>query len=122
MAEPARMHDDELPTDAGLARRLIAEQFPRWGSLAIAPAEAVSTDNAIYRLGRRLAVRLPRRPSAVAALEKECAWLSLLSPQLPLPTPVPLAKGAPRRRFSLAVERLPVARWPEPDGRSVRVG
>lgn len=90
-----RMHDDEFITDASTVRRLLAAQFPHWARLAIEPVSAEGTDNAMYRLGDDLAVRLPRRPSAVEAIGKEGAWLGRLAPRLPLPIPVPLALGAP---------------------------
>ena len=89
------MHDDEVATDASLVRRLLAAQFPHWAALDVAPVRADGTDNAMYRLGDALAVRLPRRPSAVGGIEKEYAWLPRLAPFLPLPLPLPLAQGAP---------------------------
>lgn len=30
-----RMHADEVPTDVGLVRRLLAAQFPQWAGLPI---------------------------------------------------------------------------------------
>jgi aminoglycoside phosphotransferase (APT) family kinase protein len=85
----------ELQTDAALARALIAAQFPQWATLPLARVESPSTDNDMYRLGDRMAARLPRRKSAVAPIEKEHAWLSRLAPCLPLAIPVPIAKGSP---------------------------
>jgi aminoglycoside phosphotransferase (APT) family kinase protein len=89
------MHDDEVTTDASVVRRLIAAQFPGWAGLDVRPVRSDGTDNAMYRLGGDLAARLPRRPSAVASMEKEHAWLPRLAPFLPLPLPLPLAVGAP---------------------------
>ena len=89
------MHADEFVTDAALVRRLLAAQFPAWASLRIERVESSGTDNAIYRLGNHMAVRLPRIPSAVAQVDKEFRWLARLAPLLPLPIPVPLAKGSP---------------------------
>jgi aminoglycoside phosphotransferase (APT) family kinase protein len=89
------MHDDEVRTDASLVRRLLAAQFPHWAGMEIAPVRADGTDNAMYRLGPELAVRLPRRPSAVEGIEREYVWLPRLEPHLPLPLPKPLAKGVP---------------------------
>ena len=76
-------------------RRLLAAQFPHWAELSIERVESAGTDNAIYRLGDDLAVRLPRRPGAVAQIHKEHEWLPRLAPLLPLAIPVPLAKGEP---------------------------
>jgi aminoglycoside phosphotransferase (APT) family kinase protein len=53
------------------------------------------TDNALYRLGDGMVVRLPRIHQATLALDKECRWLPKLAPALPLAVPVPLAKGLP---------------------------
>jgi aminoglycoside phosphotransferase (APT) family kinase protein len=89
------MHPDELHTDVPLVRRLLASQFPQWADLPIARVESSGTDNAIYRLGDDLAVRLPRIGWAKALAEKEQRWLPRLAPHLPLPIPVPLAMGAP---------------------------
>jgi aminoglycoside phosphotransferase (APT) family kinase protein len=93
------MHDDELPSDARLVSRLVAEQFPEWASLDVAKLASAGTDNVIYRLGADKAVRLPRRPSAVAQIEKEQRWLPVLAPRLPLAVPVPLGRGAPGHAF-----------------------
>ena len=32
-----RMHADEILTDVGLVRRLLAAQFPQWAGLPLAP-------------------------------------------------------------------------------------
>jgi aminoglycoside phosphotransferase (APT) family kinase protein len=89
------MHADEVHTDAALVRRLIAAQFPQWTDLPIEPVRERGTDNALYRLGDRMVVRLPRIRGATAALDKECRWLPRLAPLLPLAVPVPLAMGLP---------------------------
>ena len=92
---PEKMHADELETDPGLVRRLLAAQFPNWADLPVEPVRFFGTDNAIYRLGNDMAVRLPRRRKNVATLEKEQRWLPSLAPLLPLAVPLPLARGAP---------------------------
>lgn len=91
----AKMHADEVPTDPDLVRRLIAAQFPQWADLPIKPLKSAGTDNAMYRLGETMIVRLPRRPLAVAQVESEQRWLPVLAPHLPLPIPTPLAQGQP---------------------------
>ncbi len=88
------MHEDELEIDEALVRRLLAAQFPQWSELPIAPLPAGGTDNAIYRLGEELSVRLPRRGDWVAgSLDKEFEWLPKLAPLLPLRVPAPVARG-----------------------------
>lgn len=91
----AKMHDDELAIDAGLVHQLLSSQFPEWADLPIAPVESAGTDNAIYRLGDELSVRLPRVDGAVVRVDKELRWLPKLAPRLPLPVPTPLAAGQP---------------------------
>jgi aminoglycoside phosphotransferase (APT) family kinase protein len=90
-----RMHADEVDHDVALVRRLLAAQLPHWADLPIEPVPSSGTDNAMYRLGDAMAVRLPRIPGAVADVEKEHRWLPRLAPFLPLAVPVPLAKGKP---------------------------
>jgi aminoglycoside phosphotransferase (APT) family kinase protein len=89
------MHVDEVDTDVSLVRRLLAAQCPQWADLPIEPVPSAGTDNAIYRLGDDMAVRLPRIPGATGQVDKEQRWLPTLAPLLPLAIPVPLAKGAP---------------------------
>ena len=96
MAPPpaADMPAAEVDLDEALVRRLLAEQCPDLAGLALAPL-AFGWDNAVFRLGDDLVVRLPRRQVAVALLEHEQRWLPELAPTLPLPVPVPLRTGRP---------------------------
>ncbi len=94
-----RMHTDEIDSTPELVRALLAEQFPRWADLSIERVESSGTDNAMYRLGDELAVRLPRRPFAADALRKELHWPAVLAPQLPVEVPVPVAVGEPGDDF-----------------------
>ncbi len=55
-----RMHADELDITPSLVRCLIAAQFPQWAHLLLRPVLSAGTDNALYRLGNDLVVRLPR--------------------------------------------------------------
>ena len=91
----AKMHADEADIDTALVGRLLKTQFPAWSTLPIRPVRSAGTDNAIYRLGADMAVRMPRIPGAVAQVAKEQRWLSALAPSLPLPIPLPLAMGEP---------------------------
>jgi aminoglycoside phosphotransferase (APT) family kinase protein len=90
-----KMHVDEVDTDGSLVGRLLAAQFPQWADLAIEPVRSAGTDNALYRLGDDMAVRLPRIHWATGQVDKEHRWLPRLAPLLPLAIPVPLAKGIP---------------------------
>lgn len=91
----AKMHEGEVHTDAAQVRQLLAAQFPQWADLPIEAVLSAGTDNALFRLGDDLAVRMPRINWATGQVEKEQRWLPKLAPLLPLDIPVPLAKGAP---------------------------
>ncbi|HEY3976068.1 MAG TPA: aminoglycoside phosphotransferase family protein [Streptosporangiaceae bacterium] len=83
----------------GLVSRLVAAQFPQWAGLPVRRVEVDGWDNATFRLGERLSVRLPSSPAYAGQVAKEHRWLAVLAPQLPLPIPEPLAMGAPGRDF-----------------------
>jgi aminoglycoside phosphotransferase (APT) family kinase protein len=93
------MHADEVDIDVSVAGRLLALQFPQWADLPIVPVHSAGTDNAIFRLGNDMAVRLPRIRGATGQVEKEHQWLPRLAPLLPLAIPVPLAKGMPAEGY-----------------------
>ena len=94
-----KMHVDEVDTDVSLVGRSLAAQFPQWADLTIAPVRSAGTDNAIYRLGDDMAVRLPRIDWATEQVELEQAWLSKLGPLLPVAIPVLLGKGEPAEGY-----------------------
>lgn len=95
-----KMHPDELPIDSALVRRLLAAQSPQWADLALEPFPSAGSDNAMYRLGDDMVVRLPRRSGrTVDSLDKECEWLPRLAPLLPLAVPAPLARGVPAEGY-----------------------
>jgi aminoglycoside phosphotransferase (APT) family kinase protein len=82
-----------------LVSRLVRTQFPQWAQLPIRPVEVDGWDNATFRLGDTMSVRLPSAEHYVEAVAKEHRWLPILAPQLPLPVPQPLAMGAPGSGF-----------------------
>lgn len=90
-----KMHDDEMDITASLVTRLLTAQFPQWAELPLKPVTSAGTDNALYRLGTDLVVRLPRIPGAAGQVNKEQQWLPRLAPSLPLAVPLPLAQGNP---------------------------
>ena len=95
-----KMHSDELTIDRLLVGELLAAQFPDWASLPVRAVPSAGTDNAIYRLGSDLAVRLPRIASATAQIFKEHVWLPRLAPLVPFALPVPLAMGQPNEHYA----------------------
>ena len=93
------MHADEIHTDVDLVARLLAGQFPHWAHLPIRRVASAGTDNALYRLGDDMVVRLPRIHWIVESLDKEHLWLPRLAPLLPVAIPCPLAKGTPAHGY-----------------------
>lgn len=73
----------------------MAAQFPQWAELPVTPVPVDGWDNRTYRLGDAMTVRLPTHASYAPAVAKEHKWLPVLAPHLPVPVPVPLAKGTP---------------------------
>src|SRR5262249_18230001 len=94
-----KMRPDDIEIDGPLVGRLVAKQFPRWADLPVTKVRSAGTDNAMYRLGDEMAVRLPRVPGAAQDVDKEQRWLPRLSPLLPVAIPVPLGKGGPHEEF-----------------------
>ena len=90
-----RMHADEMDIGVDVVRRLLTTQLPGWADLDIERVPSPGTDNAIFRLGTDMAVRLPRIHWAATDGEKEHRWLARIAPHLPVSVPVPLALGAP---------------------------
>lgn len=104
------MHVDEVNTNVSLVLRLLTTQFPQWANLPIQPVQSAGTDNAIYRLGANMAVRLPRYPGSTRSIDKEHHWLPKLAPYLPLSIPVLLALGAPGEGYPF---RWSILKWIE---------
>jgi aminoglycoside phosphotransferase (APT) family kinase protein len=94
-----KMHAEELPVDAALVRSLLEEQFPGWAGLRLERVQSFGTDNALYRLGDDMVVRLPRIEWATRDIEKDARWLEQLRPLLPLEIPRLLATGTPGKRY-----------------------
>ncbi|MGW0337295.1 aminoglycoside phosphotransferase family protein [Streptomyces sp. NPDC003011] len=111
------MREGEADIDDGLVRRLIAGQLPRWSGLPVERLESSGTENAMFRLGADMVVRLPRHPGAVGDVEHEQRWLPRLGPRLPFAAPEPLARGGPGAGFPWPWS---VYRWL--DGRNPVVG
>ena len=116
-----RMHDDEADIDAALVRELVAAQFPRLAGLPVTPFRSTGTVNAIYRLGSRLYVRLPRVARWAADLEAESRWLPWLAPHLTLRVPEPVAMGRPAGRYRRSTGGSKASRtragWPSTNAR-----
>jgi aminoglycoside phosphotransferase (APT) family kinase protein len=77
-----------------LVARLLREQHPDLAGLPLQEVDA-GWDNAMFRLGDTLSVRLPRRCAAATLITHEQRWLPQLAPQLTLPIPLPYRTGVP---------------------------
>lgn len=84
-----------FPADVDLVRRLVRTQFPQWADLPIRRVDNEGWDNQTFHLGAEMSVRLPSAAAYALAVDKEQRWLPMLAREVPLPIPVPLAKGEP---------------------------
>ncbi|MER7349647.1 aminoglycoside phosphotransferase family protein [Streptomyces aurantiacus] len=100
--------DGDVRIDEPLLRRLLRAQFPQWAHLPIRPVPRSGMDNATYRLGDDMALRLPRYARWVGQVEREQRWLPLLAPRLPLAVSQPLAQGEPGEGYPFPWS---VCRW-----------
>jgi aminoglycoside phosphotransferase (APT) family kinase protein len=80
------MHDDDISLPETFVRQLITDHTPQWADLPCERLSSSGTDNALYRLGNDLLLRLPRRRESVAATAKELDWLPHMQ-GLPLAVP-----------------------------------
>lgn len=100
------MHDDQLSVPTGMVRALVGEQFPQWRALPVTRVASRGTDNAIFRIGERMAARFPlqgRDAGAVRrSLECEAAAARELAGSTRFATPEPVAIGEPGAGYPLA--------------------
>jgi aminoglycoside phosphotransferase (APT) family kinase protein len=84
----------EVRVDPRLIQALLHAQHP---DLSDRPLVGVGEgwDNAVFRLGDDLAVRVPRRAVAATLIAHEQRWLPELSRRLPVPVPAPVRVGVP---------------------------
>ena len=97
----------DVVVDPSLVQALLHEQHPDLAHLAPVKV-AEGWDNALFRLGDELAVRLPRRAASAVLIEHEQRWLPHLSRRLPVPVPVPVRVGVPSQMFGWTWS---VVRW-----------
>ena len=90
--------DAEHVVDAGLARRLIAEQFPQI-ELASLRALGEGWDATVWLADGRWVFRFPRRQVVLAPAEREFALLRRLAPLVPAPIPQPVFAGRPAHGY-----------------------
>jgi len=96
----------EIEVDEALARTLLRAQHPDLADLPLSPA-GTGWDNAMWRLGDDLALRLPVRALSAPLVEHEQRWLPVLAPLLPVATPVPVRVGVPSDDYPWAWSVVP---------------
>jgi aminoglycoside phosphotransferase (APT) family kinase protein len=94
----ARMPQANIEVSAAVVHALIRDQRP---DLAGRPLVRVANgwDNATFRLGDDLAVRLPRRDEAVPLILHEQRYLPGIARRSPVPVPEPVHAGRPTSDF-----------------------
>ncbi len=88
-------------------RALLEQDCPALSRETLTPVQT-GGDNATWRLGDHLAVRLPRHEGAASHLLNEQRWLPVLGPLLEVEVPAPVHAGAPSEPFPLPWS---VVRW-----------
>jgi aminoglycoside phosphotransferase (APT) family kinase protein len=96
----------EVAIDSELVAGLLADQHPDLAHLSLREMDA-GWDNAMFRLGEELIVRLPRRTASAPLIAHEQTWLPRLKDQLTLPIPAPVRVGMPGCGYPWAWSVLP---------------
>ena len=94
----AEMPPATVEVSAAVVRCLIQDQRPDLAGRALVRV-ANGWDNATFRLGDDLAVRLPRRAEAVPLILHEQRYLPGVANRSPVPVPVPVHAGGPTPDF-----------------------
>ena len=96
----------EIEVTECLLRDLLTDQHPDLAELPLTKIDS-GWDNEIYRLGRDLVVRIPRRQLAAQLAENEHTWLPVLASRLPISIPAPKRLGKPSEQFPWAWSIVP---------------
>ncbi|MEO1262798.1 MAG: aminoglycoside phosphotransferase family protein [Bacteroidota bacterium] len=92
------MPEAEIEININLIRTLIKTQFPDFLKYKLEFLDE-GWDNAMYRLGRKYMVRVPRRKVADQLMKNEQKWLPFFSEKLPVPIPAPVCIGLPGNSY-----------------------
>ena len=99
------MHDDQLTVSRDGVRDLVRDQFPQWRGLPVRTVASDGTMNAVFRIGPDLAARFPLRHQdpveVLTGLKREAEAARELAACSSVPTPVPVALGAPGSGYPL---------------------
>jgi aminoglycoside phosphotransferase (APT) family kinase protein len=88
----------EIHIDSDLIKNLLSDQHP---DLAGLPIELFGSgwDNVMFRLGRELCVRVPRRKLSADLICNEQQWLPQIAGAVSLPAPAPIRIGYPTNYY-----------------------
>lgn len=103
-----QLHRDELPVDVDLVRRLVDRAFPEYAGQELKPARDSGSSNALFRLGEKMLVRLPRQPGGGATIDKESRWLPFVESRIHVAVPKVIGIGEPDLGYS---ERWAITQW-----------
>lgn len=96
----------EIEIDDALVRQLLKDQHPDLAELPLSHVNG-GWDNEIFRLGDKLAVRIPRREMGGQFALIEQAWLPELAKRLPIAVPAPIRLGSPSAFYPWAWSVVP---------------
>jgi aminoglycoside phosphotransferase (APT) family kinase protein len=96
-----KMHAGEIDIDVALVKRLLVQQFPHLAENSITIIRSTGTVNAIFRLGDKFCIRLPRLETWAKSFDNEWTWLPKLAPHISLKIPKPFARGLPTSWYPL---------------------
>lgn len=96
---PQREPPAEVVVTPRLVRHLLRVQHPDLADLALRRL-GTGWDTEVFRLGRELSVRVPRRQLGAQLIETEVRWLPRIADDLPLPVPTPVRVGRPSADFA----------------------
>lgn len=105
-----KLHDDELPIDLELVRKLVDREFPQYAVLPLCPLSASGSTNILFRLGDELLVRIPRQPGAGTAINKEQRWVPVIGAGLSVSVPEFVGVGQPAFGYP---EQWSIVKWLE---------
>lgn len=102
------MRETRRRITTALATRLARSQYPRLARRPLRPVQPQGWDNATFRLGPALAVRMPTALRYAGQVATEHVWLPRLAPHLPVAVPQTLALGRPGAGYPFAWS---IRRW-----------
>jgi aminoglycoside phosphotransferase (APT) family kinase protein len=102
------LHHNEADTSPNVADALIRAQMPELAGIPLRRITRSGTENALYKLGEDLLLRLPLTPDSAANVKREALWLEKLSGALGLRIPDVVAIGEPDDTYPF---RWLVQRW-----------